>query len=113
MSEKCRDCFHFYGVAEDMNGEVGMCELQSSDCPNYKVAGQNACEMFNAQTLFHSITQSPGVLAEKLVFAIGRIVPDYNHVVTLWYSTIIPDITFETRTEALAATVAKLNEVEK
>lgn len=73
-----------------------------------------ACILFEPQhpTLFDRITASPEVLAEKLVFAIGRIVPDYNHVVTLWYSTIIPDITFETRTEAIAATVAKLKEVE-
>jgi hypothetical protein len=63
------------------------------------------------RTVFARITSSPEALAEKLVFAIGRIVPDYNHVVTLWYSTIIPDITFETRTEAIAATVAKLKEV--
>jgi hypothetical protein len=62
-------------------------------------------------TVFDRITESPEVLAEKLVFAIGRIVPDYNHVVTLWYSSIIPDVTFETRTEAYAATVARLKEV--
>lgn len=59
-------------------------------------------------TVFDSITTSPEVLAEKLVFAIGSIVPDYNHVVTLWYSTIIPNITFETRTKAIAATVENL-----
>lgn len=121
MSKTCRDCFHFYGVAEDMNGEVGMCDLQSSEYPNYKVAGGTACDKFNAQTVFDRITASPEVLAEKLVFCAEykTIRPMYVEgkggivVAEIWKSTIIPEATFSSESEAIAATVERLKEVVK
>ena len=61
----------------------------------------------HTQTVFDRITASPDVLAEKFVY----------HGVTSWdddfYASTICDETFETRAEAIAATVAKLKEVEK
>ena len=54
-------------------------------------------------TIFHQITASPEVLAEDLVYSIGKV----------WASTLIVDTTFDTLEEAITATVAKLNEVEK
>jgi hypothetical protein len=104
MSKKCPKCESIAVVYEDYVGGTLFYRCQT--------CGHIGSD-FEKKTLFDRITASPEVLAEKLVFAIGRIVPDYNHVVTLWYSTIIPDITFETRTEAIAATVEKLKEVEK
>lgn len=58
------------------------------------------------KTLFDQLTASPEVLAEKLVFIT---VTAWGE--TVYISTIIRDGMFKTREEALAATVAKLNEV--
>lgn len=62
-----------------------------------------ACILFKPKnpTLFHSITQSPEVLAESLVFWEGG-----------WTSRFIK-FTTTNREEAIAATVEKLKEVEK
>ena len=58
-------------------------------------------------SLFDRITQSPEVLAERLVYSVAL---DYCY--EEWYSTLFPDKDFSTKSEAIAATVAKLNEVE-
>jgi hypothetical protein len=71
-------------------------------------------------TIFNRITASPEVLAEKLVFCAEykTIRPMYLEgkggivVAEVWKSTIIPDATFSSEPEAIAATVAKLKEVE-
>ena len=107
MSKECRDCFHFYGVAEDMNGEIGMCELQSSEYPNYKVAGETACKMFNAPTVFNRITASPEVLAPKFVYF--AMADEYGR--DYWGSSLLDGQFWKTEKEAIAATVAKLKEV--
>ena len=68
-----------------------------------------ACILFEPlkPTGFDRITASPEVLAEKLVY----------HGVTSWddefYASTICDEIYKTRAEAIAATVAKLKEVEK
>lgn len=105
MSKVCSDCQFSIQYFPDL-----FCTVRKLSTKDGRFVD---CHHYLPKTVFDRITESPKVLAEKLVFAIGRIVPDYNHVVTLWYSTIIPGITFETRTEAIAATVAKLKEVEK
>lgn len=71
----------------------------------------NTCGMrgnkdkFTQQSLFDRITVSPEVLAEKLVY----------YGVTSWddeiYASTICDEIYKTRAEAIAATVAKLQEV--
>lgn len=120
-SKTCKDCSHFYGVAEDMNGEIGMCDLRLSEHPNYKVAGQAACEKLNMLTLFDKITVSPETLAEKLVYCLnsslfrvidsaGRLLAYENEV---WASTILPGSFWTEYEEAFSATLAKLKEVTK
>ena len=122
MGNTCRDCFYFNGVAEDMNGEVGMCDFQSSEYPNYKVAGEAACDKFNALSLFDKITTSPEVLAEKFVYCnvtvktitgTSREQPGGIDIVKEWYSTIIPGKVWSSEEEAIAATVVRLKKVEK
>jgi hypothetical protein len=75
-------------------------------------------------TVFHRITASPEVLAEKLVYktAIRTSKTVYDHwgdgvgvsydIKEVWKSTITED-TYISETEAIAATVEKLKEVEK
>lgn len=64
-----------------------------------------------SMTIFDQITASPEVLAEKLVYAItyGCSVGAVKH----WYSTLELGTYFSKKEEAIAATVAKLKEVEK
>ena len=60
------------------------------------------------QSLFDRITASPEVLAPHLVYAV------HYGGLYFWHSVLIyPAFPFETKDEAIAATVAKLKEVEK
>ena len=120
MGKTCRDCSHFYG--EDMNGEIGMCNLQSIEYPNYKVAGEAACDKFNALSLFDKITVSPEALAEKFVYCnvtvktipgTSREQPGGLDIVKEWYSTILPGKVWSSEEEAITATVVRLKNVEK
>ena len=74
-------------------------------CMNCSAMGYT--EKFPEKTVFDQITQSPEVLAEKLVY----------HGVTSWddefYASTICNEIYKTRAEAIAATVAMLKEVEK
>ena len=65
-------------------------------------------------TLFDRITQSPEVLAEEFVEPYTRWGAD-GHLETLWRSNFreLSGMLFDTKEEAIAATVAKLKEVEK
>jgi hypothetical protein len=65
------------------------------------------CKYFKAipQTVFDRITASEEVLAEKLVFRKYYILRDER-----WTSNVI-NFEFETKPEAIAATVARLKEV--
>lgn len=83
------------------------------DCRNYfkcDSACKNdfACADFKQQgkTVFDTITASPEVLAEKLVYIT---VTAWGE--TVYISTIIRDAMFRSRSEAIAATVARLKEV--
>ena len=64
------------------------------------------CHGFYPKSVFHCLTQSPEVLAEKLV---------YQGFDGGFYSSIIEDGTkeFHNEPEAIAATVARLKEVAK
>ena len=53
------------------------------------------------QTVFDQITASQEVLAEDMVYSVGKV----------WASTLIVDTTFDSYEEAIAATVEKLKEV--
>lgn len=72
-------------------------------------------------TVFQKITASPEVLAPKLVYVIKQLFtisgtsrenPGGYEVKTKWFSTIV-DGDFDSESEAIAATLAKLEEVEK
>jgi hypothetical protein len=100
-----------------MNNNIcGTCQhYQSEVCPIYdhnlpfEVCPNHWSKRKNKQTLFERITQSPEVLAEKLV---------YYDCDGYWHSTIVfcrmfPDCfeDFNTEAEAIAATLAKLKEI--
>lgn len=73
---------------------------------------------FPEQTLFDQITAAPEVLAEKLVYKTYDVIvrtwdtdkDDWGTAEPTWKSVII-EYNFNTREDAIAATVAKLNEV--
>ena len=72
-----------------------------------------ACILFEPKkpTLFDRITTSPEVLAEKLVFQfIGY---DGNGLFHGYWKSTITDEDYATKGKAIAATVARLKEVEK
>lgn len=75
-------------------------------CLNCGVMGYS--DKFPEKTIFHRITQSPEVLAEKLVYCAE---PEHFCETADWRSVILGNVFFATRSEAIAATVAKLNEV--
>ena len=78
-------------------------------------------DIFPQATVFHKLTASPEVLAEKLVYVIKQLftisgtsrgnLGEYE-VKTKWFSTIV-DGDFDSEPEAIAATLKKLNEVEE
>ena len=88
-----------------------MSKNKCGDCRNYMscesatCVSDTACDGFKSdkKTLFDKITASPEVLAEDMVYSVGKV----------WASTLIVDTTFDSYEEAIAATVAKLKEVEK
>lgn len=63
------------------------------------------CHCFSPKSVFHYITQSPEVLAEKLVVEYQHGVKDYAY-----YSTVTGGL-YNTKEEAVAATVKALKEV--
>lgn len=60
-------------------------------------------------TVFNRITSSPEVLAETFVYCEE---PERFAECASWRSVLLGNISFATREEAIAATVAKLKEVE-
>lgn len=66
--------------------------------------------VFPKQTIFHRITESPEVLAETFVYCEE---PERFAECASWRSVLLGNISFATREQAIAATVAKLKEVEK
>ena len=90
-----------------------------SKCPKcgseyFEVREDDTCLSCGWQrnTVFDRITASPEVLAEKLVYHI--ILTDcMNRNRGYWRSTFFPCNKYLTKEKAIAATVAKLKEVEK
>lgn len=98
-----------------------MTHSKCGDCRNYfkcDSACENdfACADFEQQgkTLFDRITSSPEVLAEEFVEPYTRWGED-GYLETLWRTNFreLSGMLFDTREETIAATVAKLKEVEK
>lgn len=107
MSEELKPCPNCGSnnsevVVKFVGGDIG---YKCNDCG----------ELFILLTLFKKITESPEVLAEKLVFNVPFVTVGGKGF-DRWYSTIEPfdeDIYYYTKAEAIAATVEKLKEVEK
>lgn len=91
----CKDCKHF-----EVDTVSAVCEKKRLICDG----DAPACNRFEQKsTIFDRITESPETLAEKLV---------YKNYIGLWCSPFI-QWGKDTKAEAIAATVAKLKEVEK
>jgi hypothetical protein len=94
---------------------MGVCEQQKLClCPEELPA----CSKFEQkqQTVFKTITTSPEVLAEKLVYCVPVPLFDFGAGLERWYTVFSPfdnNKYFRTKEEAFAATVAKLKEVEE
>ena len=69
------------------------------------------CDAFEPITVFHRITTSPEVLAEELVYKTIDSSYCTSGRVVRWTSTL-SDWEYDSKAEAIAATVAKLKEVE-
>lgn len=95
MSKKCPICGRGIGVYQDYVGGTSFFRCD--------ICGHTGCD-FEDVTLFDTITASPEVLAEKLVY--------YLRYGNCYASSIISDV-FKSKEEANAATVARLKEVEK
>lgn len=103
MSKKCPYCGSIR-IATPPSGDVSVCL---------------ACESFlntvngkSKQTVFDSVTASPAVLADKLVYDWGHLCHN-GDVKIYWKSTILPDAVFYSKYEAIAATLEELKEVEE
>ena len=92
MSKTCGECRHF-----------------DNDCQGVsKSTPASYCEGFERKpTIFQQITASPEVLAEKLVYSFFDC-DGYNW----WTSTLCNHTQWESRAEAIVATVARLKDVE-
>ena len=100
MSKKCPSC----GSKEIIIDNHGF--AYCTGCERYDMA-----EKFPEQTVFDQITQSEEKLADKLVYSFAC----YDRMGVYWKSAIIDDVNLDwsTRSEAFAATVARLKEVVK
>jgi hypothetical protein len=99
MSNKtCGECRYF--EPDDISA---YCEVVKIICDDKAPA----CKAFEPKpTVFQQITESPEVLAEKLVYCVFNAWGESH-----WKSTVIGEKKFPTLTKAIAATVAKLKEV--
>lgn len=108
MNNKCGECKH----CKDSKA-MGVCEQQKLClCPEELPA----CSKFEPkqQTVFNRIAASPEVLAEKLVY--WCLEEEFGECIGVYRSTLFDDTTDQywyTEREAIAATVARLKEVEK
>lgn len=66
------------------------------------------CCCFSPKSVFHRITQSTEMLAEKLVYLVRD---GYNGAANYYWCSTVTDGMWKTKQEAVAATVAKLEEV--
>ena len=123
MSKKtCRDCLHCSIDGADEVYCYGMPWHYPFGGSDTVTLDKEACKHFlerDKPTVFHRITASPEVLAEKLVYQRNCKIIHQNDKSTMeywtysWKSSVITGQSFETKAEAIAATVAKLKEVEK
>ena len=97
----CKDC-KSTDVTEYPPGMFGEPRHRCNSCGNI-----SRTEDFVEPTVFDRITASPEVLAENLVYIIRC---EADPSLAGWTSNVVQSV-FETRSEAIAATVARLKEV--
>lgn len=102
MSKKCGECANFDRSLSKCN-KIQDDSIRENDtvicCPFYEL---------KPPSVFDLITESPEVLAEGMVYQIYD-VDGYEW----WTSTLCNYTQWELRAEAIAATVARLKEVDK
>jgi hypothetical protein len=101
MAKQCRLCG---GLAEFVGKNVFGVDVY--ECSICKEPGH--AFRFKETTLFAEITKSPEVLAEKLVYCEE---PERFCENASWCSLLLGKVSYAKKAEAIAATVAKLNEV--
>lgn len=97
---KCADCRWY-------NYENELCLKDGYSVFNPE--GDDPCKYVDNMTVFDRITASPEALAPLFVRKVWTIAEE--HIVSRWVSAIVPDIYYESESEAIAATVAKLKEI--
>ena len=96
----------------DLGSYAGSTFYKCEDCEQVGMR-----DKFPEMTLFDRINASPEVLAEKLVYRRNCKIIHQDDKSTMeywtysWKSSVITGQSFETKPEAIAATVAKLKEV--
>lgn len=87
-----------------------------ADCAQYICLECKQSFCYPPKTLFEHITESPEVLAEKLVYCVPVPLFEPGAGFERWYTVFSPfnvQKYFRTKEEAIATAVAKLKEVEK
>lgn len=102
----CLDLMEVFGYSRKEKHTIYRCP----QCGNQEILRDADVPLpMRTQTVFDRITQSEETLAEKLVYQVEC---DDCFCTKLWKSTITGDL-YTSEPEAIAATVAKLKEVEK
>ena len=103
MRECCRNCAR-YSKGQNICclSDDNILKPHIHHCTNW---------LMQVQTVFDRITASPEVLAEKLVYK--TICVAVNRVTYSCWKSTITDESYRTKEDAIAATVAKLKEMEK
>lgn len=101
MAKQCRLCG---GLAQSCGENVFGEDVY--ECTICKEPGHHS--RFEDVTLFTQITESPEVLAEKLVYCEE---PERFCENASWRSVLLGKVSYAKKAEAIAATVAKLKEV--
>lgn len=83
---------------------TGVLQCQKCGCIGHAVD-------FPKLTVFDQITESPEVLADKLVYEIHSTDPVFGGTYYWWCSTVIPGEKWVKKEDAIAATLERLKEV--
>ena len=98
MSKKCPDCGSL-NVEEVFDNEA-YCKDCFLHC---------AADDLEDASVFERITASPDVLVEKLVYLVRD---SYNGAINFYWRSTIIDKAWKTKSEAIAATLERLKELE-
>lgn len=100
-SKNCDNCEHYQSEICPIYNT----KLPFEKCPNHWTKHRTK----HRQTVFDRITESPETLAETLVYCEQ---PEYQYSCASWRSVVLGSTSYARKSEALAATVAKLRAVE-